>query len=63
LRSLLVTVGGRVRTAAEYQQLLEAAGCRLTQIIPTHSVMGESLLEGVRADRGERAGLPWSQVR
>lgn len=49
---LLVTVGGRVRTAVEYQQLLEAAGSRLTQIIPTHSVMGESLLEGMRADHG-----------
>jgi hypothetical protein len=60
---LLVTVGGRVRTAAEYQQLLEAASFRLIQIIPTHSVMGEHILEGVRADHGERAGLPWSQAR
>src|SRR5262249_24227016 len=46
---LLVTVGGRVRTAAEHQQLFAAAGFRLTQIIATASVFGESLLEGVRA--------------
>ena len=46
---LLVTVGGRVRTAAEHQQLFEATGFRLTQIISTASVFGESLLEGVPA--------------
>jgi len=46
---LLVTVGGRVRTVAEHQQLFEAAGFRLTQLIPTQSVFGESVLEGVLA--------------
>jgi hypothetical protein len=44
---LLVTVGGRVRTAAEHQQLFAVAGFQLTQIIATPSVFGESLLEGV----------------
>jgi hypothetical protein len=46
---LLVTVGGRVRTVAEHQQLFEAAGFRLTQLISTQSVLGESLLEGMLA--------------
>jgi hypothetical protein len=42
----LVAVGGLVRTEAEYRQLFAAAGFRLTQISPTQSVIGESIVEG-----------------
>lgn len=44
--NMLVMTGGRERTEAEYRVLLEAAGFRLTQIIPTPSEM--SVIEGVR---------------
>ena len=37
--NMLVMTGGRERTEAEYRALLEAAGFRLTQIIPTQSEM------------------------
>jgi hypothetical protein len=39
--------GGRERTEAEYQALLEAAGFRLTRTIPTPSEM--DVIEGARA--------------
>ena len=42
---MLVIVGGRERTEAEYRALFEAAGFKLTQIIPTASEM--SVIEGV----------------
>ncbi len=45
--TMLVIAGGRERTEAEYRALLEAAGFRLTQIIPTPSEM--SVIEAVRA--------------
>jgi hypothetical protein len=45
--NMLVVTGGRERTAAEYRALFEAAGFKLTQIIPTASEM--SVIEGVRA--------------
>lgn len=45
--NMLVMTGGRERNEAEYQALLEAAGFRLTRIIPTQSEM--SVIEGARA--------------
>lgn len=38
--NMLVLAGGRERTAAEYQALLEAAGFAVASIIPTPAVMG-----------------------
>ena len=37
---MLVMTGGRERTAAEYGQLLDAAGLRLTRVIPTEAPLG-----------------------
>ena len=45
--NMLVMTGGRERMEAEYQALLEAAGFRLTRIIPTQSEM--RVIEGARA--------------
>ncbi|MBI5686949.1 MAG: methyltransferase [Verrucomicrobia bacterium] len=45
--TMLVVTGGRERTEGEYRALYEAAGFRLTRIIPTASEM--SVIEGVRA--------------
>jgi hypothetical protein len=45
--NMLVMTGGRERTEAEYWALLEAAGLRLTRIIPTQTEM--SIIEAVRA--------------
>ncbi|HEY2920457.1 MAG TPA: hypothetical protein VGK77_15850, partial [Candidatus Binatia bacterium] len=39
----MVLNGGRERTAADYQTLLEAAGFTMEKIIPTKSVMGVSI--------------------
>ena len=44
--NMLVMTGGRERTEAEYRALLEAAGFRLRNIIPTQSEM--SVIEAVR---------------
>ena len=44
---MLVTLGGRERTAAEYQSLLEASGFSLNKIIPTRSNV--SIIEGVKS--------------
>jgi hypothetical protein len=44
---MLVGLKGRERTAAEFQTLYDAAGLRLTRIIPTTSIL--SLIEGVSA--------------
>lgn len=45
--NMLVMTGGRERNEAEYQTLVEAAGFRLTRIVPTQSEM--SVIEGARA--------------
>ena len=45
--NMLVMTGGCERTEAEYQALLEAAGFRLTGIIPTQSEM--RVIEGAHA--------------
>jgi hypothetical protein len=47
LNMLVLNHGGRERTEAEYRSLLEAAGLKLSQIIPTPSPL--SVIEGVRA--------------
>ncbi len=44
--NMLVLAGGRERTAAEYQALLEAAGFAMEKVVPTPSVMGVSVIEG-----------------
>ena len=44
--NMLVLLGGRERTAAEYGQLLQAAGFQLERVIPTHSPF--SVLEATR---------------
>jgi hypothetical protein len=38
--NMMVLLGGRERTEEEYQRLLQAAGFRLEQVIPTHSPFG-----------------------
>jgi len=45
--NMLVMTGGRERTEAEYRALFEAAGFRLTKVVPTPSPM--CVIEGVRA--------------
>jgi O-methyltransferase domain len=45
LESLLTTPGGYERTAAQYESLLEAAGYRITRIIPTQTA--NSIIEAV----------------
>jgi O-methyltransferase/methyltransferase family protein len=47
--NMLVLAGGRERTAAEYQALLEAADFVMASIIPTSSILGVSIIEGTRA--------------
>src|SRR5436309_3765406 len=44
--NMLVMTGGRERTGEEFRKLYEAAGFRLTRIVPTESPF--SVLEGVR---------------
>ena len=44
--NMLVLLGGRERTEAEYRELLGAAGFRLERVIPTHSPFG--VLEATR---------------
>jgi hypothetical protein len=44
--NMLVMNGGRERTAVEFCQLFDAAGLRMTRIIPTLSPL--SVLEAVR---------------
>jgi ubiquinone/menaquinone biosynthesis C-methylase UbiE len=45
---MLVSPGGKERTAKEYEELLARAGLRLTQIVPTKSPY--SVIEAVNAD-------------
>jgi ubiquinone/menaquinone biosynthesis C-methylase UbiE len=47
--TMMVLSGGRQRTTIEYQKLMEAAGLTLSQIIPTESVLGVSVIECRRA--------------
>lgn len=47
LESLLLTPGGYERTEAQYRSLLEAAGFKITKIIPTQTA--NSVIEAVRA--------------
>lgn len=47
LEMLIVTPGGRERTADEYSSLYARAGFRLTRIVPTTSTV--SIIEGVAA--------------
>jgi ubiquinone/menaquinone biosynthesis C-methylase UbiE len=47
LDMLVCTEGGRERTEAEFRTLFEAAGFKLTNIIPTQSLM--NVIEGVQA--------------
>ena len=44
--------GGRERTEAEFRRLYEAAGFRLTRIVPSESPF--SVIEGVHESRRER---------
>jgi len=44
--NMLAVGGGRERTEAEYRALLEAAGLKLTRVVPTQSLM--SVVEGMR---------------
>jgi hypothetical protein len=45
--NMLVTVGGRERSAAEYDTLLRSAGLRLTRVLPTACAL--SIVEAARA--------------
>lgn len=47
IESLLLTPGGRERTEAQYNSLLEAAGFKIAKIIPTQTA--NSIIEAVRA--------------
>ena len=44
--NMLVLLGGRERTEAEYRRLLQEAGFRLERVIPTHSPF--SVIEATR---------------
>jgi hypothetical protein len=44
--NMLVILGGRERTEAEYGRLFEAVGFRLERVIPTHSPF--SVIEATR---------------
>lgn len=46
LEMLLVTPGGRERSAAEFEQMLNAAGFQLTRILPTQSP--SSIIEAIK---------------
>jgi hypothetical protein len=45
--AMLVIPGGEERTEEEYRQLYEAAGFRLTRVVPTRAEV--SVIEGVKA--------------
>lgn len=45
--NMLVMTGGRERTGAEFRQLYEASGFRLTRVVPTESPF--SVIEGVKS--------------
>ena len=46
INMLVVSPGGRERTQAEYEQLFQAAGFKLTRIVPTASDV--SVIEGIK---------------
>lgn len=45
---MMVLVGGRERTEAEFRALFATAGFRLTRVIPTQTPTGFNVIEGVR---------------
>ena len=45
--NMLVCTGGRQRSEAEFRSLYEAAGLRLTRIVPTETPV--KVIEGMRA--------------
>ena len=45
--NMLVVTGGRERTEREYRALIEQAGLRFTQVVPTPAAM--SIIEGRKA--------------
>jgi len=47
---MLVLLGARERTEAQYRQLLEAAGFALRRVVPTRSPVGLSIVEVVPAE-------------
>ena len=47
--NMLVMAGGCERTEAEYRALFAAAGFTLTNVVPLQSLLGFSVIEGVRA--------------
>jgi hypothetical protein len=47
LESLLLTPGGYERTETQYRSLLEAAGFKVKNIIPTQSA--NSIIEAIRS--------------
>ncbi|WP_447034616.1 methyltransferase [Streptomyces sp. DSM 118878] len=51
---MLVSLGGKERTAAEFAALYDEAGLRLTRVVPTASMY--SLVEGVPQSNGQDSG-------
>jgi hypothetical protein len=47
---MLVLLGARERTEAQYRELLEAAGFALRRVVPTRSPVGLSVIEAVPAE-------------
>ena len=45
---MLILLGARERTEAEYRRLLAAAGLSLQRVVPTASPAGVSVLEATR---------------
>jgi hypothetical protein len=54
--NMLVMNGGRERTAEEFRKLFDAAGLKMTRIIPTLSPL--SVIEAVR-DQSADASVPF----
>ncbi|WP_280448765.1 hypothetical protein [Nocardia brasiliensis] len=48
--NMLVNVGGRERTRADFADLCARAGLRLTSVTPLHAAAPYALLEAVAAD-------------
>jgi hypothetical protein len=46
--NMMVNIGGRERTEAEFRTLFETAGFHLTRIVPTSTTTTMSILEGAR---------------
>jgi len=54
---MLVSPGGKERTAAEYDELFARAGLRLTRIVPTKSPY--SVIEAVKSESTETGSAAW----